>query len=127
MKAVHMTPEGDMKIVEFPVEECGKKLRGLIGGTFDCISLPILELDMWVHDEGLLLDMERNFFAESLWNAENNSKDGAYIVGPIVITGLPDVEGNSTSVPEDFLERVIMPAIHFSEMCSEVISEIGKE
>ena len=124
MKAVYMSPEGEIDIVEFSVEESGGKIRELIGGNFDLISLPKVELDIWVHDEGLLLDMERNFFAESLWNAENNS-DGAYIVGPVVITGIADSEGNCTSVDDDFLEKVIRPCMHFSKMYDSVFNKDG--
>ena len=122
MKAVHLTPDGMMEIVEFPLEECGDKLREIIGGMFDCISLPNLGLDLWVHDEGLLLGMELNVFAKALWEAEHG-EDNGYIVGPVVITGIADDEGYSTSVPEDFLNMVIIPASSFHNALHNKLQE----
>jgi hypothetical protein len=112
MKAVSIKPEGLIKIVEFPLEECGDKLRELIGGPFDCISLPKLGLDLWVHDEGLLLGLELNIFAKALWEADT-LQEGGHIVGPVVITGIADSEGYCTSVPQDFIDMVIVPASAF--------------
>ena len=124
MKAVYITPEGKTDVINFTVEEFGGKLRELIGGPFDCIALPNLGIDIWVHDEGLLLEMERNFFAEALWNAEHRKKDAAYIVGPIVLTGIADSDGNVTSISQNFLDKVIKPSvecggIHEKEMSKE--------
>jgi hypothetical protein len=122
MKVVRIAPDGNMDIVEFPDKECGDKINELVGGIFDCISLPRLGLDLWVHDEGLLLNMELNIFAETLWEAEYEVT-GGHIVGPVVITGLADDEGFSTSVPEAFLNKVIIPSMHTYESCKLLVEE----
>ena len=124
MKAVYMTPEGETQIIEFTVKEFGSKLKELIGGPFDCIALPNLGMDLWIHDEGLFLDLQRNFFAEALWNAEHSEKDAAYIVGPIVLAGIADRNGNVTSISETFLDNVIRPSMHSSEACPKKIEEV---
>jgi hypothetical protein len=111
MKAVAIKPEGSLAILEFKKKDFGDVLRDVIGGRFDCISLPEMGIDIWVHDEGLLLGLDRNRFAEILWETEHEESGTAYIVGPIVLTGLPDEEGNVTSISEEFIEKVINPAI----------------
>ena len=125
MKVVRIAPDGDMQIAEFPDEESSKKINELVGGYFDCISLPRLGLDLWVHDEGLLLGMELNIFAQALWEGEHGIP-GGHIVGPVVITGLADNEGFTTSVPESFVNTVIIPAIKFSEEQKSIMESIGE-
>jgi hypothetical protein len=119
MKVVSITPQGFIDILEFPDDETGDKINELVGGLFDCISLPNLGLDVWVNDEGLLLGLDLNIFAESLWEVEYNTR--ASIAGTVVITGIADKNGKTQPVPEAFLKDVIIPSMHSPEIHKEVV------
>ncbi len=105
---VTLSPNGDITIQPFPPETDDGNLKFLqteVDGLIehlgvDCGPFP---LDMWVNEEGLLRDMERNKFAsyivESTWLARYDS-GGADIVGNAVITGTNDGDTRGLTLDE---------------------------
>lgn len=89
-----------------------KDIQRHVGGRFDVIRKhqfdhvrklimidDTVDYDMWVHDEGLILDLPLNVFATHL--------SGQGIHGPAVLTGGADNEGNTLPLDQDAGDMII--------------------
>jgi len=84
-----------------------KSIQSLVGGRFDCVRCNVVSPDGdelvvvgYVHDEGLLLDMETNWLASALFSQE--------IRGDVVIVSGTspdgDYDGENHDLPENLIE-----------------------
>ena len=77
-------------------------IQSLVGGAFDCVTTKIVGhlIVGYVHDEGLLIGLEQNWFASALF--------GRNLVGPCVIVAgeSPDgyCDGDNYDLPESFFQ-----------------------
>jgi len=113
IKAVTITSEGLQSEVEFTEENSLETLQAAVGGYIQAIDL--LGLTMWINEEGKIHNLPFNPFATLLWEAEFGKTD--VILGDIILTGQPDGEGFTTSIPESFVEKVLKPSYHSPEDC----------
>jgi hypothetical protein len=77
-------------------------IQSLVGGAFDCVTTKVGGhlIVGYVHDEGLLIGLEQNWFASALF--------GRNLVGPCVIVAgeSPDgyCDGDNYDLPESFFQ-----------------------
>ena len=93
MLMITCTTEDVVKIDDFDESKSYETISGFIGGRIDCIHLSHLGVDMWIHDEGKIMDLPINALGTALWLSEFGPTD--YIAGNIVITDGPDEEGKT--------------------------------
>lgn len=111
-------PSGIGKEIEPVMVGDYKHIQSLIGGCFDVVTTRVggNEIVGYVHDEGLLIGLEQNWFASALF--ERN------LVGPCVIIGgeSPDgyCDGDSYDLPENFFHFL---ATKFTEHVADTYNE----
>lgn len=88
-------------------------IQDLVGGNFDVIRRSqftrglihvYVDCDMWVHDEGLILDLPLNTWATHI--------TGLGVRGNVVMTGGADTQGNTLALDRqqgDDIIRIIRP------------------
>ena len=113
IKAIVITVDGLQKDIEISEDTSLKTLQDAVGGFIQAIDL--LGLTMWINEEGKIDDLPFNPFATILWEAAFGKTD--VILGDIVLTGLPDDEGNLTDIPQAFVDMVLVPSYHSPEDC----------
>jgi len=93
----------EIAIVDFDEANSYKQLQAATGGgLIQCVSIDSLGIDLWIDDEGKLVENPRmNVFGTALWIHEYGMTD--MIVGDIIITGGIDDEGNTLAI--DSLEK----------------------
>lgn len=97
--------------VTLPAHKVLTGLQAAVDGTVDCVHLPELGIDMWVNDEGLILGLDPNFHA-SLFARAAGASQPLYF-GDVILTGGPDDDGDSTSLPDVVVEglaQLVAPA-----------------
>ncbi|CAB4136172.1 hypothetical protein UFOVP1549_43 [uncultured Caudovirales phage] len=93
-------------------------IQSLVGGAFDCVTTKVGGhlIVGYVHDEGLLIGLEQNWFASALF--------GRNLVGPCVIVAgeSPDgyCDGDSYDLPESFFQFL---TTKFTEHVAETYNE----
>jgi hypothetical protein len=102
-KALFIPATGDTRIITLPTENAHTTLHELIGGWFDCVALAD-EVVMYVHDEGLLLGLEANVTASSLY--------GNPIAGDVVLVGALNPQGERDGYDYDLPEFLLDPEFH---------------
>jgi len=122
VKGVVLTTEGQQIDIEFEQDTSLKTLQDAVGGFIQCVDL--LGLTMWINEEGKIDNLPFNPFATILWEAAFGKTD--LILGDIVLTGLPDDEGNLTSIPQSFVDLVLNPSAHKAEECDSYDVEMQK-
>ena len=88
--------ESDIDVIEVEESESGNAIREVVDGYFDCIHIPSLGVDMWINDEGKLLELPINAFGTALWVSQYGLTD--VVVGDIAITGGCDSEGATLGI-----------------------------
>jgi len=101
MKAAIFNPDHTGGIVEFEQGESYQMIRDAVGGIFQAIDLPTLGVTMWIHDEGKLMGLPENIFGNLFWRTEYGDTDR--IVGPVILTGMPDAKGETTGLNAKFI------------------------
>ncbi len=77
-------------------------IQTMVGGAFDCVTTKVggHVIVGYVHDEGLLIGLEQNWFASALFSRN--------LVGPCVIVGgespSGDYDGENYDLPENFFQ-----------------------
>lgn len=84
---------GPLEELEVPEGKSYDTLSTAIGGIIECISLDA-HLDLWVHEEGKIEQLPHNPRAQYIWNLVFGAGTD-YIVGPMVLTGGVDDEGET--------------------------------
>jgi len=94
-KAIIVKSDPSLKVVEFNVGKSSTLIKEAVGGLFDCIHLPSLGVDMWINDEGKILELPMNAVATLMFAQEFNFDTTDYIAGDVIFTGGVDSEGNT--------------------------------
>jgi hypothetical protein len=111
-KAMHIKTSGEYSLIEVEDATAYPTIKDIVGGYIDHITSTELGITGYVHDEGLLIGLQVNVLASSLF--------GRPLVGDCVVFGLADNEGNESDIPEvlagrtfDALAQIILgePAV----------------
>jgi len=106
--AITVTSGNDINIIEFDKSKSYDTIKQAIGGgTFDCVRLPSINAEMWIDDEGKLInDIQWNHFGTALWVNEYGMTDA--IAGDIIITGGVDINGNTLGLDEEDIPTILV-------------------
>lgn len=96
-KALILSIDGNRKIVDFEVGNSYELLRDTVGGLIECVSLSNT-IDLWVNEEGKLLDLPGNLLATLLYQSVYDTKD--VIVGDVIFTGGADEDGETLGLSD---------------------------
>lgn len=105
MLAITATTDNQIGIIEFDEENSYAVLSNAVGGLIECISLESLEADMWINEEGKIIELEPNAFGTALWVRQFGFTD--VIMGDIIITAGPDDEGNTKGLTTDQVDAIM--------------------
>jgi len=114
--------ESDIDVIEVEEGESGNAIREVVDGYFDCIHIPSLGVDMWINDEGKILELPLNTFGTALWVSQYGLTD--VVVGDIAITGGCDSEGVTLGITADKMMEVLKLA---RETMDQVMSDLSPE
>jgi hypothetical protein len=83
------------------------EFQGLVGGYIEALDLTD-EVSSYINEEGKLEGLPRNDAADqlvrkALARSGRGLIPGDYVAGPLVLTGQPDDEGETTGVPESVI------------------------
>lgn len=106
--AIKVDTDNKIEIVEFDPTKSYETIKEAVGGgLFDCVPISSLGVDMWIDDEGKLVDEPVwNAFATSLWVKEYGMTDA--IAGDVIITGGTDEDGNTLGISKDKAIELLM-------------------
>lgn len=104
-KALIIKTDGTHEVKNFIVGDSYELIRDGVGGWIECVSLPYLNADMWVNEEGKLNGLPFNHIGTALWVGEYGLTD--IIVGDIVVTGGADEEGNTVGLTDETLADLL--------------------
>lgn len=103
-KVIRITTDNHIQLAE--VEEVDYDLlSSSVNGLVELVSID-RDVDMWLNEEGKLLDLPTNIIATILWNKVFNNPD--IIKGDIIITGGADDMGNSVGLSDESLTNILM-------------------
>jgi len=105
MKAVKVSTEGVLEVVEFDNSTCYEMLKAGVGGWIECVRLPATGVEMWVNEEGKLDNLDQNPYGTALWADSYGPTD--VTVGNIVITGGNDDEGNTLGLSDEKIDYLL--------------------
>lgn len=75
-----------------------------VGGMIEAVDLRLIDVTMYVNEEGLMRGLEFNPRATMLWwYWVPAARQKAMLAGDVVLVGWQDGEGNSTDLPEQML------------------------
>ena len=108
--AILATANNDLDVVDFDESKSYETIKEAIGGgTIQCITLRSLGVDMWIDDNGKLIDDPQiNAFGSALWVDSYGMTD--LIVGDIIITGGADDEGKTLGLTDEQVVSVLKAA-----------------
>jgi len=108
--AITVTTDNNLDVIDFDESKSYETIKAAIGGgTIQCIHLPSLDVDMWIDDEGKLVNEPViNAFGSALWVDSYGMTD--LIVGDIIITGGVDDEGHTLGLTFDKAAMVLKRA-----------------
>ncbi len=87
--------------------------QAAVGGWIEPVDLPDLGVTIYVHEEGLIMRLPFNPRATFLWwHFVPEARQKAMLVGPALVVGLPDRNGESTDIPARALELLNQPREH---------------
>lgn len=105
-RAITISTTGEKALVEFTEETSYDTIRNAVGGYIECICLPSSKgIEMWVNEEGKLLNLDQNPTGTALWNDNYDALD--VTVGNIIITGGTDDEGETLGLTDEQITFVM--------------------
>lgn len=98
MYAIQIKAEGEAGIVDYPADSSYEFLRDSVHGYIECLDFEYrgVQATLWLNEEGKLVGLPYNPVATQYVRSIIMPHD--YIVGDVVLTGLPDEEGNTTGL-----------------------------
>ena len=109
VKALVIPTAESEPITEFEVNKL-EDYQAVVGGWIEPVDIPALGVTVYVHEEGLMLNLPFNPRATFLWwYFVPEARQRAMLVGPALITGLPDRSGDSTDVPSEVVAMLAHP------------------
>ena len=94
----------EVKVVEFEQRDVAM-MQGYVDGLLGVTDLDEIKTSLWYNDEGKLIEMPINYRATFLLYVYRPefSQAGDPIVGPVLVTGMPDRRGDTKSIPDELL------------------------
>ena len=105
--------EQPLKRVEFEHEDI-KFIQGVVQGWFECLDVEDITASLWFNEEGKLFRLPVNERATALlwmYRPEFGLANDR-IVGDVLVTGVPNEDADTTSVPEE-LTTLLMETTSF--------------
>jgi hypothetical protein len=88
-----------------------KAIQAVVGGYFEMVSSASGDTSFWVHEEGKLIGLEPNIVATKILWALNPAFDHReLLLGPVLLTGGVDDEGETLGVGVEGLNAVHIAA-----------------
>ncbi|SIS12144.1 DUF3846 domain-containing protein [Williamsia sterculiae] len=102
IQAVRIPAHEDAELVEWDQGDY-RFIQDVVGGVFDAINLYDQGISIFVHDEGKVIGLPKNLQATLLlWN-DKVWRRNYILMGDVLVTGLPDDEGETQAVPDDLV------------------------
>jgi len=81
-------------------------VSGVVGGYIQSVFLDneMREISLWCHEEGKLIGLPFNSVATAIWEKSYGATD--VIVGDIVLTGLPNDEGDTLGLTDEDVAKL---------------------
>ncbi|MFT4259502.1 DUF3846 domain-containing protein [Microbacterium sp.] len=99
VKALRIPVDESEPITELEVFQL-EDYQAAVGGWIEPVDIPQLGVTIYVHEEGLVMGLPLNARAMFLWWLfVPEARQKAMLVGPALVVGLPDRNGDSTDVP----------------------------
>lgn len=104
VKVMIVPAEQDHQVTER--ELCSlEDYQAAVGGWIEAVDIPALGVTVYVHEEGLPQALPFNSRATFLWwYFVPEARQKAMLVGPALVVGLPDRNGESTDIPKEVAE-----------------------
>lgn len=99
MKTVVINVDGTAKVCDLNSLE---DLQQAVGGYIEAIALGN-NASAYINEEGKLRSLPLNAVATAIAHRKNSLRLNDFIVGPMVILGIPDENGNDTDIPKSLL------------------------
>lgn len=112
LKVVHVATDGTARKLE--IDNNLKEMQTLVGGHIECVGFRSQNFDGFCNEEGLLIGLNYNFVASAMFSYFSGFERN--IVGNVFFVGLPDHDGDSTSLTDDDAERLVNHANHLKMM-----------
>lgn len=104
-RAVRVTTKGAIEVIDISVGSELTNLQAAVGGNIQPVDLTP-EVTMWCNEEGKLIDLPFNPYAQLYWNRFFGAGTDA-IMGDVIFTGGVNGEGDTTSLGEDFENNLV--------------------
>lgn len=109
VRALRIPTEADDPITEIEVSKL-EDYHAAVGGWIEPVDIAELGVTIYVHEEGLVLNLPVNSRATFLWwYFVPEARQKAMLVGPAVVVGLPSRNGDSTAVPDEVVRLLTDP------------------
>lgn len=82
--------------------------QAAVGGWIEAVDVPSLGITIYVNEEGLLRHLPFNPRASFLWWYHVPGAHQAMLVGNAIIVGAPDEDGDSTDVPQEVVDLLMV-------------------
>lgn len=96
MKSITIQPDGTWQVKDEALTLTF--LQGEVGGDIESLAPP--GCTAYINEEGKLRNLPRNHAAEVVLSALGRPLIGDVLLGPMVVVGPPDEEGNETAIPQ---------------------------
>jgi hypothetical protein len=111
VRALRIPAEAEEPITELEVFKL-EDYQAAVGGWIEPVDLPDLGVTIYVHEEGLVLGLPFNSRAAFLWwYFVPEARQKAMLVGPALVVGLPDRNGDSTDIPARVVDMIGRPGV----------------
>jgi hypothetical protein len=91
-----------------------KEMQNLVGGHIECVGFRSQNFDGFCNEEGLLIGLEYNHVASAMFTMFSGYQRD--IVGNVFFVGLPDHNGDSTSLTNEDADRLVNHANHLKKL-----------
>jgi hypothetical protein len=111
VRALRIPVDPDEPITEVQVDSL-KDYQAVVGGYIEPVDIPALGVTVYVNEEGLLRQIRLNSRVTFLWwYFVPEARQTAMLVGPALIVGLPNRNGESTNIPREAKELLLNPGV----------------
>ncbi|MBJ8343976.1 DUF3846 domain-containing protein [Antrihabitans sp. YC2-6] len=94
--------------LRFVSDDALNAMQKVVGGYVDVVDTALPETTVWLNDEGMIKYLEPNPRATMfIWAGAPRRRGGQAYYGDVLITGQPDEEGNTTSLPDELLDLIL--------------------
>lgn len=104
--AVRVTVDGQVQVLDLnTVDSELETLQSAVGGWIQAVNV-VGGMSMYLNEEGKILGLPKNRIATSYFD-DTFGEGEDIVVGDVVFTGLPDREGDTTSLTSTQLQDIV--------------------